>query len=97
MEVSNQPYPKEYLVSSLSDSLKELKEPTKKPSNFKIWLDSLSDSDKTHVLTSMQDSTIKNYPLFETFKKHGMHVSKDYFFDIRRKLQEGKIDSEGIR
>lgn len=84
-------------MSILSDSIKELKEPTKKPSNFKIWLDSLSKEDRNLALESIKDNTIKNHPLFEAFRKSGMKVSKDYFFEARAKIQSGELEDGDIR
>lgn len=84
-------------MSILSDSLKELQQPHRKPSNFKIWLDSLSDEDRKLALDAMSDNKIKNYPLHEAFRKSGMRVSKDYFFDIRSRIQRGEVQVEEIR
>ena len=84
-------------MSTLSDSLKELREPNRKPSNFKLWLDSLSDEDRRLAIEAIFDEKIKNYPLHEAFRRAGMRVSKDYFFEERRKLIEGTKQVEEIR
>ncbi len=84
-------------MSSLSESLKELKEPKKGPSNFRIWLDSLSDEDRVAVLDAMRDNDIKKFPLFETFRKAGLKVSKDTFFSVRDRLLDGTLKDEEIQ
>lgn len=84
-------------MSTLKDSLKELKNPRRKVSNFRIWLDSLDKEDRDAAIAAMLDTDIKNYPLFTAFKQNGMRVSKDYFINLRKEILAGAISPEGIR
>jgi hypothetical protein len=84
-------------VSTLSDSLKELQLPRKKPSNFKLWLDSLSAEDRQLAIEAILDERIKKYPLFDAFRRSGMQVAKDTFFDVRQRLIEGTMQVEEIQ
>lgn len=83
-------------MSILSENLKELKEPNKKQSNFRLWLDSLSEDDQAAALEAIHDTTIKKFPLFEALRKSGMKISKDTFFSIRERLQDGSLKDEDI-
>lgn len=84
-------------MSILSDSLKEVREPKQKASNFKKWLDSLSEEDRRIALDALHDSTILKTHLLEAFKKSGLQVSKDTLFRIREQLQNGTLRDEDIR
>lgn len=84
-------------MSNLSESLKALQEPQKKPSNFRLFLDSLDTEDYKLVEEALYNKSIKTYPLHEALRKNGMRVSKDTFKVVRQDLLDGKIELEDIK
>lgn len=84
-------------MSILSESLKEVREPKQKPSNFKKWLDSLSEEDRKIALDALHDKTILKTHLQEAFKRAGLQVSKDTLNRIREQLQDGTLKDEDIQ
>ena len=84
-------------MSTLGESLKDLRSPSKKHSNFRIWLDSLSSEDRSLALDALQDADLKTHPLHTAFRANGMRVSKDYFVNLRNQILAGTLVVGDIR